>query len=330
MEVFYGQVRFEPLCFDLEDERKRGFVMSRLAYLRMTRRLLLLLTGLGFPAHAEAPKQNRSEDQSFRGRLVLFGVQSEDNWQEAVTIQSMSADGKEIRTLLTLKGRAIEGGRVSPDGLHLAYKLPPKDRKEVELWLLDAAGQTRKLLDRGGLPTAWSADSKQVVCLRRTEKGNRESGQVQVESGKVTRVSLPRDYFADDWNLSDGTRTCIYMNPRNWIYREKQKDRYPLRQLDLMMPDGKLVPISKDPASDNLWSRFSPDGRRLTYSRRRFVDGRPKEYGVVCKADGSEAKEVIGFTDFADSESLYSLKPLDYPAWSTTLTAKKDPVGFSD
>jgi hypothetical protein len=129
-------------------------------------------------------------------------------------------------------------------------------------------------------------------------------------------MPLTADYITEDWHPKEDVRTLIYMNPRNWIYREKQKDRYPVRQLDLLKADGKKVPVSKDPSFDNLWSRFSPTGDRIAHYRRRFVDGRPKEYAVICAPDGSRAKEVLAFTDTGDAEKLPWFRPVGFPCWS--------------
>jgi hypothetical protein len=135
-------------------------------------------------------------------------------------------------------------------------------------------------------------------------------------SRRQRKIQLPADYIAEDWHPKEDVRTLIYLNTRNWIYREKQKDRYPVRQLDLLKADGKKVPVSKDPSFDNLLSRFSPTGDRIAHYRRRFVDGRPKEYAVICAADGSRAKEVLAFTDAGDAKKLPWFRPDGFPCWS--------------
>jgi Tol biopolymer transport system component len=161
--------------------------MSRSFCLWMTCRLLLLLAGSGLPAYAKADDQKQTDDKSFRGRLILFGVQSEGK-QEAVTIRSMSADGNEVRTLLTLPEGVIEGGRVSPDGLRLAYGLVSKDRKDLQLWLFDPGGKPRMILSRGGLATAWSPDGKQIAFYRRAGKDDRDFLRTGGQGGERRRT----------------------------------------------------------------------------------------------------------------------------------------------
>ncbi len=260
-------------------------------------------------------------DRPFAGKLVLIGSSARDD-RGVRLIQTVRPDGTGLATALRVTGGAINSGRVSPDGRRVAYTFIPTGGKAQELWLLEPDGKARKLADRAGWITAWSPDGKQVAYFRAGAGGTDErpvwdSFTFDVAAGTERKVPLPADYLAEDWHPREaGVRTAIYGNPRNWIYREKQMDQYPTRQLDRLGPDGKLTPLSREPAYDHLYSRYSPDGGRIALYRRRFVDGRPKEYAVVCRADGSAPREVFAFTDFQDAQKLYWFRPQDFPAWS--------------
>ena len=108
----------------------------------------------------------------------------------------------------------------------------------------------------------------------------------------------------------------MYANSRNLLYRETKGDQYPTRQIDLMASDGKMSPVTKNPSTDNIWSRFSPDGERLAYYGRRLVGEKALEYAVVCDEDGSYPEQVFRFTEYGDANALPWFRPNGPPAWS--------------
>jgi hypothetical protein len=74
-------------------------------------------------------------------------------------------------------------------------------------------------------------------------------------------------------------------------------DIYPLRQIDLAASDGtKRKRLTTDPLTDNIWSRFSPDGSKIIHYQRKILDGRPFESYVVRKVDGMDAVEFFRFS----------------------------------
>lgn len=106
------------------------------------------------------------------------------------------------------------------------------------------------------------------------------------------------------------------MNPRNLIYRQKKGDAYPTRQLDVMTMDGTRTPLTKNPCTDNIWSRFSPGGDRIAYYRRRIIDEKALEYAVISSTDGSNVNVVLCFTEYGESQGLPWFRPDRAPAWS--------------
>jgi Tol biopolymer transport system component len=287
-------------------------------------------------ATSRGNEPKKQEPKPFRDRITLIGARIADD-PKVNLIRTMAPDGTDLRTLLRLTEGGINAGRVAPDGARLVYTFAPASKKGEGIWLLDSKGQTQKIADRPGQVTAWSPDGQQVAFYRWDPRANdgaggAESFVIDVSTKKETDLSLPGDYMAEDWHPKETVRTVMYLNQRNRIYREKG-DWYPIRQLDLLTAEGKKVPITKDPSFDNHSSRFSPTGDRIVHYRRRFVDGRPKEFAVVSAPDGSEAKEVFGFTDTSDAKKLNWLHPHGFPCWSPDgktiawLMSKKDKDG---
>jgi RNA polymerase sigma factor (sigma-70 family) len=268
---------------------------------------------------ANRPKSEQTKD-TFCGLLVLIGARTKDD-PTAVLIQTMRPEGTDRRTVLRLPEGHISAGRISPSGDQLAYSYIPPKAKGQELWLLNVKGQTQKVAERAGPVMAWSPDGKQIAFCRDAEDAKDdmlpcENFVIDVTTKQQAKLALTVEYVAEDWHPTEAVRTVMYSNPRNWIYREKKKDKYPVRQLDLLTADGKKVPITKDPSFDDLHSRFSPSGDRIAYHRRRFVDGRPREYVVVSAPDGSSAKEIFAITDTSDAAKLNWLHLHGFPCWS--------------
>lgn len=252
------------------------------------------------------------------GELVLIGVRTEDEAQ-ACEIRTLSLDGAASRTLFRRDGADIvPGGRQSPGRDRIAFCIRTNDGEgDGEFWVFELAGDARKVADGSGTITAWSPSGDSIAAYRAAPDGaSYESIVVDVSSGETKTLELPDEYVADDWRASDGMRTATFQNSRNFLYRESKGDRYPTRQLDLLTPDGTRTPVTKNPSSDNIWSRFSPNGDRIAYYARRLVGEKSLEHVAVCDGDGTASREIFCFTTYGDERGLPWFRPSRPPAWA--------------
>lgn len=262
------------------------------------------------------PGQSPDEPKSFPAGIYLIGTQPRDE-PETCRIDVISPDGKELRTIFRReKGWFYPGGRFSRAGDRLAFCYVGSDRKG-EFSTIDSAGQTTKIADGRGMITAWSPDGQQIAYYDSDANSDSfESFVLDLPSRKQTKLELPADYMAEDWHPRDNIRTLIYMNPRNVLYRKEKGDQYPTRQLDLLTSTGRPTPLTRNPSTDNIWSRFSPSGDRIAHYGRRLEGERSLEYVVVCAADGSEPKEIFNFTEYGAAAGVPWFRPNRHPAWS--------------
>jgi len=255
---------------------------------------LLLLAGtacFAFRAHADE-EMRRSDPPSFRGKLVLFGAQREPRKSGTVEILTINSDGSGVESLLKLDAVHRMTGRVSPDGRRLAFGTMSGDEKRFETWILEADGHRRKV-PVDGTVSAWSPDGSSLACFRRKGADGWESLFVEVESGRVHAMPVPPSDLIEDWS-SRGATISVMAGNREHVFEHPGKGNYPLRQIDLMTPDGsRRRRITSEPLLDNIWSRFSPDGTLVAHEQRRHVKDRVLEYYVVCGRDGDHPVEVL-------------------------------------
>lgn len=260
--------------------------------------------------------QEQERRESFPQGIILIGVQKLDD-RDACSIEVISPTGKAIGTLFRREtGSILAGGRLSRQGDRLAVCFLPKDG-QPEVLVVDCHGQTKKIMDGDATITAWSPDGRQIAGYRKDpQTGAWENFIIDLATLERRKLELGADYVAEDWHPSQDVRTAIFMNPRNQMYREKNGDSYPARQLDLLTDDGNKSPITKNPSTDNIWSKFSPNGDRLAHYGRRLIGEKSLEYAVICGADGSHPREVFNFTEYGDKTGLNWFRPNGPPAWS--------------
>lgn len=260
--------------------------------------------------------------EAFPSGIILLGAVTK-NEPEADQIKVISETGELRKNIYRSETRGIISGRLSRQRDRLAFSKSAGEGKS-EIWVVDDRRRARKVLDDASdscVVTAWSPDGKTIgfyhaVPGPKPNESMFESCVVEVESGKVTKLELPSEYVAEDWHPRENVRTAMFMNSRNLLYREMKGDHYPTRQLDLLVTNGGRTPVTKNPSSDNIWSRFSPTGDRIAHYHRRLDGEKSLEFAVVCQTDGSKPREVFAFTAYGDKRDLPWFRPNNSPAWS--------------
>jgi Tol biopolymer transport system component len=234
----------------------------------------------------------RLDTPSFRGRIVLFGAQRKPQKSGTVEILTMNPDGSGVESLLKLDDTGRMTGRISPDCRRLAFGTMSGDGRRFETWILEADGRRRQV-PVDGIVRAWSPDGSSLVCFRRKGADGWENLRVEVESGRAHIVPIPPSDVIEDWSSMGDTLSTMAGN-RDHSFEHPSKGTYPLRQIDLIAPDGsRRRRITSDPLLDNIWSRFSPNGSLVAHEQRRHVKDKVLEYYVVCGHDGANPVEVI-------------------------------------
>ena len=277
--------------------------------------LFAFVLSIGLPFGIVAAEDSAKD---LPGELILLGVQAEGE-SHACEIRTLPLAGGEGRTLFRKEGVNIApGGRLAPERDRLAFCILPDEGSEIGgFWILDSAGEAKRIADGFGMVQAWSPDGKRIAAYRDAEDGDwLESVVVDATTGETAKLDLPRDYVVEDWRASDGMRLAMFRNARNQLYRPIKGDSYPTRQIDLQAPDGNLSPLTKNPSTDNIWSRFSPDGERVAHYSRRLVGEKSLEHVAICDVDGSAWREIFCFTTYGDERGLPWFRPSRPPAWA--------------
>jgi Tol biopolymer transport system component len=246
----------------------------------------------------------------FSGRIVFFGSEQGDS----SLIQTMSPDGADLQTVLKLDG-GVTSGRVAPGGQRLAFGFQPKGANAPQVWVLGENGLRNKVADRGFV-TAWSPDAKKVTYHWRRQQGDWESFSVEVATGEMQRLPVPKGDIVQDWS-PDGRQLAVIAGNPTRTFQHDTKGVYPLRQIYLVDLDGtRRRLLTPDSMQDAIWPRFSPDAMRIAHYQRKYP-GRsqsPIESLVVQKPDGNDLKILLTFAKLSDEQ--ISVRPLGFPAWS--------------
>ncbi len=242
--------------------------------------------------------------ETFRSKVVLFGVQRSVGAREA-RIERMNPDGTGMESILTLDaGQLIAGGRVAPDGQHLAYSVTRQGSDAAELWLL-ATDRTRRLLAANLFVVAWSPDSTRLLGFRAVPERRGEYVQVilTIATGTEQVLSLPAADVVNDWS-PDGQTLAVMAGNRDHVYQHPTKGTYPLRQIYLWnLATAKSTLVTTKPTTDTIDARFgppiaaqsTPNGQRLVYPQRRFPGDKVQQWMVVQDLVSETTRDLADF-----------------------------------
>jgi len=267
---------------------------------------------------SKSQESGQNEPDSFRGKLVLFGVQrTVKDDPTGRCILSLLPDGEDWQTILELKkSERIVAGRVAPNGRSLAFSVQRDGQNQPEVWVLGPEGRRVKVAE-DGIVTAWSPDGTRLACSR-GKYGDWESFLVDVAKKEEERLPLPKTDVVEDWSPDVQLLTVLASNPdEQFKHPNPEKGTYPLRQVYFWnLKEPQRQEFTTGPLQDNLRSRFSPDGKRVAYHQRRHQDSDLFHSTRVRACDGKGEQEVIQFDKLRQAGGYQSFRPSGFPCWS--------------
>ncbi len=258
--------------------------------------------------------QDEAERPPLRNKIVFIGARHPTRGTSCIL--TMNPDGTDLSVLHNTEEDSITGGRVSPDARRVAYCSLKKLNQTHTIWVLLDDGRRERLISHDLteclMVTGWSPDGKQLVAMRETP-GKWETLIIDVETKHVRVVDLPPTVVALDWAPQEEVFVAVDNNEGS-PFVHPTKGRYPRRQLRFVTLNGAPAgSFSTSAAADNLFSRFSPDGRQLVHYLRHYETGEPVETAVVVSRDGTNRRELLRFADLDDQRQV---RPDGSPCWS--------------
>lgn len=278
--------------------------LSRLTGLALVSAALLaclLPTVQHAPTQAQA--QQAEPEARSKGRIYVSAALrlKPEGQDEEKTIYNMiiaidPATGK--WQTITDNGNAC---RVSPDGQTLVFS-----RYNEGIWNCDTGGSNNpgKISDRSGRPV-WSPDGKYLVATRQelvekesdkkprtTPSWKDETWRMDADGRNPIKLPIPDTDSVEDWS-PDG----------QWFVTST--DRHPPYgsgyQLYLMKTDGTQERRLTQ-GGLNVYSRFSPDGKKILYVRQTAKEGNSI---WTTDIDGKNAREIVKEVDLASPDGAF-------------------------
>jgi len=294
---------------------------------QLSQRLMPLLAFVGISClsltsiRGDEPR-GQEKEVVVRGKLVLFGVPIEKD--KGRSIVAVNPDGTGLETLYTTSENqdGISTGRVSPDARSLAFTVFDRSTMKDQIWLMETNGERHKVLD-DGLVRAWSPDGTKLACIG-GEFGKWKSFVLDLTTKETQPIPISEVNHVDDWS-PDGEYFSVMLGRPEKTVLLRGSESYPLRQVGLLETrrDGQQT-VTSNPAADYLWTRFSPDGKRVSFYRRDYQNDRPHESLMVSNRDGSNASVILDYDRLG--ENLRS-RPAGPTYWNPEAAACWSPDG---
>lgn len=187
------------------------------------------------------------------------------------------------------------GGRVSPDGRHLAFvrRLDPSTFV-VSVLDLREGGEPRRLLDNPGSPF-WSPDGKELIISVVRESRWVEAVRIPAAGGEAVKLPFDKAESVVDWSPDGRWLLLRSHRGKGRPGATTQRSKQPLYAVH---PDGTgdrlIVPGDETPGrrvgTATVYVRFAPDSRRIALTRT--VDDSPSSL-YVTDLDGKEPRRVF-------------------------------------
>ncbi len=194
-------------------------------------------------------------------------------------IWTMKASGDDLKPVPGTKDASDPAW--SPDGTRIAYSRPVDSQREIYVADVDGTPATRlTTTPEDEFHPTWSPDGKNLAFSRvDTTSGNSRLLRVELSTLTQTPITLA---FSHDWtpDWSRGNRIVF-----------SRLDSTGFTHLYDIRPDGSGVrQITSGQANDKFPS-WSPDGRRLVFTRGGTDDADP-EHLFLVRADGTGLKQL--------------------------------------
>jgi len=253
------------------------------------------------PVPGQAPAKAQADAKS-KGRLFITASlrykpdgQDEEVKKHGLIIAIDPVSGKWTKLA---EGNA---GRVSPDGEMLLFSRG----RESGIWDVDTrqGNAPAKISEKGGRPI-WSPDGKHIVTTEQEllpkEEGKKrtkpawkdETWKMDADGRNPVKLAIPDTDSVQDWS-PDG-KWFVTCSDRHEPYGHGY-------QLYVMKTDGtQQRRLTK--GGLNCYARFSPDGKKIAYTRQTAKEGNSI---WVADVDGKNARELIKEENLASPDSAF-------------------------
>lgn len=280
---------------------------------------------LGDPAAPTSQPAGSKTTDTFRSKIILIGAQrpgdvppASDPASGGSGVLALRPDGTNLATLVEpKKGEWIFAGRIAPNGQRLALSVKTAGKKQPDVWIMAVNAQREKLIENG-MVVAWSPDSTRLLCSR-GEHNHWESFIVDIEKKQEHKLPIPETDCPEDWS-PDGKRLTITAGNQENSFKhpDPKLGIYPLRHIYLWnLQEAKREGFTAGPMQDNIYSRYSPDGKWIAYGQRRYhQDGSLRHSIMVRDQDGNNEREIIHFDKLKMAGGYESFRESAPPCWS--------------
>lgn len=252
---------------------------------------VLLILALAVPVQALAPMAAHGAERPIVFTQAPTGQSSTEN------VFTMNANGSALRRL-TGDGRSSHAV-MSPDGRWIAYAKTFSG--QTDLMVMRANGTRKRRLTStprvSEIPTSWSANSRQIVITRESQRLRRKEGVFLVKrDGTRIRRLLNRRFSQADWSPVGRQLVAVRR-----IVDSSYQAYY---QIVRMNVDGSGKRVLTGKKMTSLEPRWSPNGKKIVFQEsvtNEWVYGR-----IWTMRAGGKGKRVLVET----SGSAY------YPSWS--------------
>ncbi|MFC8509339.1 hypothetical protein ACFU3J_24495 [Streptomyces sp. NPDC057411] len=193
-------------------------------------------------------------------------------------IWTMKSTGGDLKPVPGTEGASDPAW--SPDGKRIAYSLPVGGQREIYVAGLDGTAATRlTFTDADENHPTWAPDGGHLAFNRAEASGDSRLVRLRLATLAQTPITPPGSHdWTPDW--SRGNRIVF-----------SRLDATGFVHLYVVRPDGTGVHRITSARANDKYPSWSPDGRRLVFTRGGTDDADP-EHLFLVRADGTALKQL--------------------------------------